>query len=168
MRQFASELGMANAAHPEAFGAMSIVTGLVFFATALGFYLAVKRLSGRGGLATTIGIFVALFGVNLIFAGLFPLPNPLHSAFGVALLTFFVPWLLAWACWNLPGARLANLGQIVATVVIVGTAILQTGLMGGVNGTNIGLSQRIAAAIFFLWLIATSRWLANRPSGPVD
>ena len=110
------------------------------------------------------------FASELGFAGVFPLPNPLHSAFGIALLTFLVPWLLAWACWRLPGARLANLSQIVAAVVIVGTAILQTGLIGGVDGTNIGLAQRIAASVFFLWLVATCHWLGRqtaRASGPL-
>ena len=165
MRQFASELGMADAANPRVFGAMSVLTGAVFFVTAFGVYRATKRLTERSALSAVIGIFIALFGVNLIFAGLFPLPNPLHSAFGVALFTFMVPWLIAWAFWRFPSARFMSWTQIFTAFVIIGTAVLQTGLAGGVDDSNIGMFQRIAAGIFFVWLVATCLWLGRSSAG---
>ncbi len=158
-RQFASELGKTDAAHPILFSAGSITTGIVFFAVAIGLWRSLASASRRPVLAGVSGLFMALFGVNLIFAGAFPLPNRLHGAFGVALLTFFIPWLVAWALWKTSASRLSLTLQIIATPAILLTAIFQTGLLGGVDGTNIGFAQRVAAAVFFVWLLLTAQWL---------
>ena len=159
IRQMVSELGMAHASHPALFNTIAVLSGAMFFATGTGFYLAIKRLTGRRVLSVFAGVFVGLFGMNGIFAGAFPAPDPRHTAFGVGLFTFFVPWLMAWGFWKFHAARLANMLQLVAGFVIIGILVFQIGLFGFVDKTNIGLFQRIAVSVFDFWLLATCYWL---------
>ena len=159
MRQFASELGMATAAHPQLFALWVLVQAVVLLATGPLFYRRVAEVTGRRTLAATIGLFVACFGVNYIFVAAFPLPDLRHSGFGIAFLTFLVPWLLAWAFWNVSGARSACYVQLLATPVLIGLIFLQPGIVGFVDATNIGLFQRIGAGTFYGWLVLTGFWL---------
>jgi hypothetical membrane protein len=160
-RQFASELGMATARYASLFNGLVLLQGLLLLAAGAGFHRVLLRLTSRG-LAATVGLFVGLFGVSYFFAALFPLPDPLHGAFGIALLTFLVPWILAWAFRHDRSARTMVAAQWLATPVILVTALIQGGLFGLAEATNQGLYQRVAATIFYVWLVATCFWLAGR------
>lgn len=166
VRQFASELGMVGAPHAALFNGLVMLQGLLLCGTGIGFGLALRRLTRRPIFAATVGLFVGLFGVSYLFAAAFPLPDLLHGAFGIALLTFLVPWLLAWAWRREAGARLMVGLQALATPVILATALIQGGLFGLADASNQGFYQRIAATIFYVWLVATCRWLAqSEPAG---
>lgn len=156
---FASDLGRATAGHPGIYNTSAIFQGLLFIAAGGVLYLTTKGLSGRPILSGTAGIFLAAFGVSTLCVGLFPLPDPRHSAYGLALFSMLVPWLLAWAFWKNPRAGLARYIQVVATPALFATLVWQTGAIGFVTEANIGLVQRIAAAIFYVWLVGTCYWL---------
>ncbi|MEO8466863.1 MAG: DUF998 domain-containing protein [Gammaproteobacteria bacterium] len=168
MHQAASELGMASAAHPQLFAIWVLAQAAVFLAAGPLFYQSVARATGRRKLAVAIGLFVAFFGVNCIFIAAFPLPDIRHSGYGIALFTFFVPWLIASAFWNVSSARGACYVQLVATPVLIFLALLQPGVAGFVDATNLGLFQRIGAGSFYGWLILSSLWLDRvRADAPV-
>jgi hypothetical protein len=159
VRQFASELGMANAAHPQLFAIWVLAQAVVLIAAGPLFYKRVAGVTGRRTLAATIGLFVACFGVNYIFVAAFPLPDLRHSGFGIAFLTFLVPWLVAWAFWNVPGARSACYAQLLATPVLIALLFLQPDVVRFVDVMNLGLFQRIGAGAFYGWLVLTGFWL---------
>src|SRR5690606_23778251 len=167
MRQFASELGMATAAHPRLFSVWVLIQAVMFLMAGLLLYRRVAELTRRRGISIAIGLFVACMGINYIFVAVFPLPDLRHSGFGIAFLTLLVPWLLAWAFWNTPRARNACYWQMVATPVLILLVFLQPGVVDFVDATNMGLFQRIGAGTFYTWLILTGVWLdrlsANAP-----
>lgn len=161
-RHFANDLGRATAATPSVYNASAIAQGLLFIVAGALLHLTVKALSGRRVLSGVTGLFLAAFGVSALFVGFFPLPDPRHSGYGVALLSIFVPWLLAWAFWKKPAARSARYYQLLATPVLFATLLWQTGAIGFVTEGSIGLVQRIAAATFYVWFAGTCYWLNRR------
>ncbi len=166
--QFASELGMAGAPNARLFNALVTLQGLLLIGTGLGFGMALRRLTQRPVLAVSAGLFVGFFGVSYLFAAAFPLPDLRHGAFGIALLTFLVPWMLAWTWRRQPGARLMVALQTIATPAILATALIQGGLFGLADASNQGLYQRVAATIFYVWFVATCRWLMNDAQRPAS
>ena len=161
-QNFASDLGRATAGHPDIYNTSAIIQGLLFIVAGELLHLTSRGLSGRPILSGVIGLFLAAFGVSTLCVGLFPLPDPRHSGYGVALLSMFVPWLLAWAFWKSPSAQLAPLAryvQLLATPILFLTVIWQTGGIGFVTEGSMGLAQRIAAATFFVWFVGTCHWL---------
>lgn len=159
MRQFASELGMADAAHPRAFFVIVFVEAVLLVMAGWYGYRAVRKLTGRAKLAGVIGVFLACLGANYFFVAFFPLPDPRHSGFGIALFVFFVPWLLAWAFWSYPGARRFCYAQILATPILVISVLLNPAFFDFVTESNQGLYQRIGAILMYGWLVLTGLWL---------
>ena len=156
MSNWVSDLGRIEAPHHEIFNVVGFLIGILFLLTGLGFFYSLHRITKRKVLAVFIGSFVSVFGINLIFAVLFPLPDPRHSAFGIGFLTFFAPILLAWACWRIPNSRAFAILQILSFILIL---LSSFGANAFTNSGYLGLFQRIQAVIIFGWLTYSCLWL---------
>jgi len=165
MKHWVSSLGRIEAPHHEIFNAVVILMGLLSMLAGLGFFYSVKRLSGRTILATAIGISIALFGINALFGGFFPLPDPRHGAYGIGIAILFTPILLAWTFREFPGMRVFTFFQIAMCILIALIFFIQAGLGDLVNKMNIGIAQRLYALIGSTWFIITCYWLIKSKSG---
>jgi len=137
-----------------------LIQGVLFIVAGALLFVTTKQLTSRPVLSAIAGLFLAAFGVSTVFAGLFPLPDPRHSGYGIALLVFLVPWILAWAIWRIPSSGIVRIAYLMATPIIFLTGIWrQTGF---VSEDAIGLAQRIGAVVFFVWFIWTCFWVRAR------
>ena len=165
MRQFASELGMADAVHPRVFAVWVLAQALLFFVAAWLFFRRVRCDTKRNRLAAAIAIFIALFGVNYLFVAAFPLPDLRHNGYGLGGFTFFAPWLLAWAYSRVDGARRFRLVQLFTPPVLIVLLFFQPGVFAFVDESNLGLFQRVGAGSMYLWLALTGYWLDGFAGG---
>jgi hypothetical protein len=106
VRQEPSELGMASAHVPLIANAGFIGAGLGAILAGAGLVLGLRALGGNLILAALAGLSLALFGVAMTMSGLFPLPNPLHYAFGLYPAGLLAPLFGALAFKNGGGARI--------------------------------------------------------------
>src|SRR5262245_26732 len=86
IRQFASELGADGAPHPHILNAGIIVVGAASLIAAPGYWCALSHLGARPIPARLTCYIIAMFGVAMLMAGIFPIPNYLmHSGFGLSM-----------------------------------------------------------------------------------
>jgi hypothetical membrane protein len=168
LRQYASELGSAASPHPELFNVLIISAGGAAVLAGVGFFLALKRIGGRLVPALLAGFAIVLWGVSFVMGGLFPMPDPRHGAFGLALAMHAAPLLMLWALAGRPAPRFKRF----LAVVFVGSAVLilimfDVGGLHLVRRANVGLWQRAYSLAAIPW-IGVAGWALlswDRPAG---
>ncbi|MFC1839658.1 DUF998 domain-containing protein [Thermodesulfobacteriota bacterium] len=161
MRNYVSDLGRIEAPHHKFFNSVVIFLGLLYLLTGLGYYYSVKRITEKNVLAVFIGSFVAVLGIAYFFGGFYPLPDPRHGGYSIGLLHFFTPLLLVWAFWKLPDTRLFRFYQLMCFILIVTFILIQAGVFGLIDETNLGLFQRLGAISLYAWFTFTCYWLSR-------
>lgn len=162
--RYASELGGPEAPAPAIFNTGIVTMGATCALAAFGLWLAARRAGGRPLLAALGGLCVFLFGVAMVMGGLFPMPNPLHGAFGLGLAVVPAPLLFALALRGRSGHG-ALVGVLVASFVLVAaTMSVMMGVGGLVTRANVGLWQRANALAMFPWIGVAGAMLARRAS----
>ena len=164
MRHQVSDLGRLQAPHHQIFNSVIILIGLLYLPTGLGFFYAVKRITGKKLLAVLIGISVALISVGAFFAGFYPLPDPLHNGYNIMIIQLFIPLLLVWAFWKVPGTRFFVFYQLTLFALMLILNRTMTGAFGLVNEMNIGLIQRLFVLSGMFWFTFTCYWLIRYKS----
>jgi glucans biosynthesis protein C len=158
-----SDLGRIEAPYHKIFNATFILYGLLYLPTGLGFFYSVKWFTGRNQLAITIGFLVAMFSISPIFAGLYPLPDPRHSGYGIGdIVQLILPFFLALAFWKTQGARSFAFFHLMSFIIfiIISFILIAIRLIGHGNIPNMGgFIQRISILIVFIWYIFTYYWL---------
>ena len=166
LTQYVSELGGPDAARPEIFNVTTIVLGVVGLLAGIGLGSAAAR-AGSRILPWCIGIAVSLFGVSLVFGGLFPMPDPRHNGFALGLAIPVAPLLLAIALRRERRLRPLTLFLVGTFVVSVGLFLIMSGRGGLVTRENVGLFQRLFTLTVFPWIgIASFVLLKTRPATP--
>jgi hypothetical protein len=134
---------------------------------AIGFGIVLVRITGRAALAIATAICIGLFGVSMLIGGAFPMPNPLHGAFGLAFALVPAPVLMALALRRVPGLRgLRNLLWVNAVLMACLLAVMM-GVGGLVTLANVGLWQRANALTMFPWIGIAAWWLLRASAEPV-
>lgn len=165
--RYASELGGPEAPMPALFNAGIVTMGATCALAAAGLWLAARRAGGRPVFAALGGLCLFLFGAAMVMGGLFPLPNPLHGAFGLGLAVVPAPLLFALALRGRAGHG-ALVGVLVASFVLVAaTMSVMMGAGGLVTRANVGLWQRANALAMFPWIGVAGAMLARRAAGTV-
>lgn len=160
--QYASELGSAGSPRPWLFNGLIIVAGGAAILASAGFFLALKHLGGRTLPAFLAGVAVFLWGISFVMGGAFPMPDPRHGAFGLALAMHLVPLFMLWALAGKPVPRLKLLLGLV--FVVSGALILIMFDVGGlhlVRRANVGLWQRAYSLSVIPW-IGVAAWALRR------
>jgi hypothetical protein len=166
--QYASELGSAASPRPELFNSAISAAGVAAILAGVGFVLALKRLGRRALPSVLAGLATALWGVSFVAGGLFPMPDPRHGAFGLALAMHLVPLFMLWALAGVPAPRLK---PFLLLVFLVSSALIlimfDVGGLHLVRRANVGLWQRAYSLSVIPW-IAVVAWvlLAFRPAQP--
>lgn len=145
----ASELGSDLSRQPAVFNAGIMTLGVAGLVASYGYLRAFRRLGTHAALAWPTSLAIAMNGVQTLWAGYYPLPNPRHGghpAFVVFMLA--LPALLAASMWRL-GSRplraylLANLALLAAMVPVM------TGRTGLDTHAYRGLVQRVFTLAIF-------------------
>jgi hypothetical membrane protein len=153
VRQYASELGSAASPRPWLFNGLVIAAGAAAILAAGGFFLALRRLGGRTLPSALAAVALVLWGVSFVMGGLFPMPDPRHGAFGLALAMHLAPIFMLWALAGRRAPRLKAL--LIAVFVISGVLILVMFDLGGlhlVRRANVGLWQRAYSLAAIPWI----------------
>src|SRR5262245_55266931 len=79
LRTTASELGSDLAPYAPLFNAGIMLQGALTLAASAGFFGALRRLGGHPGLAALPAVVVAVNGVQTLWAGYYPMPDPRHG-----------------------------------------------------------------------------------------
>src|SRR5688572_4356796 len=151
-RQWVSELGSASARYPGLFNGVLVLLGLLGAAAGPGLGWALRRHGAGRVFSVLVALLVAGFGVAMVMGGAFPMPDPRHNGYGLAIGLLLVPPLMAWGMRRRPelrGLRIFLLANWVAMVVLF--AILM-GVGELVTRANVGLWQRAFSLTMFPWL----------------
>ena len=162
VRQAASELGSDRAARPAWFNVGIMVQGAVTLVAAAAFLRAMFRVGVRPLLAVLVAAALTVNGIQTLWAGYFPMPDPRHgghAAFIAAMIA--LPILLTAALWRRGGRALrtyfvATLMLLIAMVpVMSGAARIRTGSIRG-------LVQRVYTLTVFPPIAVAACVLARR------
>ena len=161
VRQYASELGSADSPRPELFNFTIVAAGVAAMLASVGFFLALKRIGGRALPSLLAGVAVFLWGVSFVMGGLFPMPDPRHGGFGLALAMHLVPVFMLWA---LRGTMTPGLKWFLVAVFAVSTGLILVmfGVGGLVRRANVGLWQRAYSLSAIPWIGVVAAVLMRR------
>ena len=160
---YVSDMGRTENPYNGVFNGAIILYGTLQLLTGLGFYYSVKRITRRKIISIVVGLSFALIGVGAYFAGIFPLPDELHSGYGIGLISFLIPLFLAFAFSRLKKARIFVIHQILFFVLFVLIFPVTSGMEGNglINEMNKGLGQRLSVLFTIMWFTSTIYWLMN-------
>jgi hypothetical membrane protein len=153
-----SELGREGRSHAALFNAGLIVVGVLSVLAATGLFLGLRHISGGVILAGLTMLSMLAFGVSMLMAGAFPLPNPLHYGFNIILLALLTPLFGALALKGGGADRWIVLAGFVAGLSLLA---INAGVGGVASASNIGWIVRAHGAVAML-TFAYLCWAALR------
>lgn len=162
--QYASELGSAASPNPMFFNVNAILCGLSALIGGIGLAHVLTRLSGKRGWAIAAGVSISLWGIAIIVAGLYPMPDDRHGAYGLAIVGQFTP-LFAWLALR----RVEGLGGLKTFLAFIFVAsfilfAIMMGVGGLVTRANVGIWQRVNTA-FGIPYLAVLGWMLLQQAG---
>jgi hypothetical membrane protein len=160
--QYASELGAAQAPHPEIFNDGIIAGGVLGVIGALGFFLALAR-TGRWLAALLAALSVALWGASMIMGGMFPMPDERHGGFGVGMAVQLAPLFFLWALWGERGRGGLKAFLLLDFLAMTAGFLVMMGIGQLVTHANVGLWQRAYALAMMPWMSIVAWALLARP-----
>jgi hypothetical membrane protein len=162
IHQVASELGSTRAARPAIFNVGIMLQGIVTLAASFGFLRAMTRLGINPTLSFLTFLAIAINGVQMLWAGYFPLPDRRHA--GHTLFIFaatLLPILLTAALWKSSRPPLKT--YFIATLILLLAMIPIMSGISGLDTSNLrGLQQRIYTLTVFPPIAVAAIALANR------
>lgn len=161
VRQYASELGSASARHPWVFNTGVVLVGLAGVLGGVGLGLALRRLAAPRWTSALVALLTVAWGVSIVLAGLFPMPDPRHGGYGLGLGLLLVPALLAWGIRHRPELRGLQVFLWAAFVAMGAMFAIMMGVGQLVTRANVGLFQRVNALATFPW-IGIAAWRLGR------
>jgi hypothetical membrane protein len=164
--QYASELGSAASPHPIFFNANAILCGLAGIAGAVGLNHALSTLSSRRGWALAAAISIAVWGASVVMAGLFPMPNELHGAYGLGMAGQLTPLFTLLALRNIEGTAALRLFLGFIFVASLAMFLVMMGVAGPLKVAKIGLYQRINSGLGIPYLAVLGWALLKRTAKP--
>jgi glucans biosynthesis protein C len=166
--QYASELGGPDARFPAVFNTGVVLIGIAGIASGLGFFLALRRLTGQRLLAALAGLSAGLFGVAMVMGGLFPMPDPRHGGYGLGLGLHLTPLFIVLALRKRRDLRTLSLFLVASLLVMIGLFAVMMGVGSLVTRANVGLFQRVYSLATFPWIGVASYALGRaRPLSAV-
>jgi hypothetical membrane protein len=179
LSQDASTLGSPGSRFPALFNGGAIIEGIIKCIVAWGFLRASQRLELSPRLAWLTALVLIGSGLASINAGVFPLPDPRHTASPLSMLnigTILLPFLIPAVVWKLCERRtvrvyfIANIIALITLIPIMSGLIQRLTVMAGVEwywyqtllNQYHGLLQRIATCITLVPIGVATYLLAHR------
>ena len=159
--QYASELGGPDAPRPYIFNTAILLLGVAGLLAAAGYFLGLRRLTGKTFLPALLGLILLLFGVSMVMGGMFPMPDERHGGFGLGMGVHLGPLLLALALRKRPNLRGLRVYLMITTVLMIVFFAIMMGVGQLVTRANVGLFQRLYALNLFPW-IGIGAWFVKR------
>jgi hypothetical membrane protein len=166
--QYASELGGPDAPRPYIFNTAIMLLGVAGLVAAAGFFLGLRRLTGKALLPTLLGLILLLFGVSMVMGGLFPMPDERHGGFGLGMGVHLGPLLLALALRKRPNLRGLQVYLLITTVLMIAFFAIMMGVGELVTRANVGIFQRLYALNLFPWIGIGSYFVKRELERAVD
>jgi hypothetical membrane protein len=162
VRQVASELGSDRAARPGIFNVGIMVQGGLTLIAAAGFLRAMLRVGVNPLVASLAFTALAINGVQMLWAGYFPMPDPRHGGHAVFIIAVtLLPVLLTAALWRQSGA-IAR-AYFVATLVLLLAMVPVMNGRAGIDTSHVrGLRQRVYGLTVFPPIAVAACVLAGR------
>jgi hypothetical protein len=159
----ASELGSDLSPQAPAFNAGIILLGAATLLASAGFWRALRRLGASPALALPTSLAVAANGVQSLWAGLHPMPDPRHGGHPAFILAMILlPPLLTAALWRHSRSRVLQ-AYLLATLALLAVMIpLMSGATGLDTHTYRGLLQRVFTLTIFPPIGVAAYVLARR------
>ena len=152
-----SELGIVAMHLPIVANAGFIASGIAFVLGGLGLFAGLRGVGGNAIIAALAGLTLVVLGFAIAMSGFFPLPNPLHYAFGLYPIGILPPLFVALGYRNGGAARWIALASFVLCVAIFAAASFG----GMATEENVGLITR-AISIMLFATIAYVCWSLTR------
>lgn len=182
--QDASTLGSPGSSFPAIFNGGAIIEGIAKLIVAWGFLRAFQQLGMSSRVAWLTSLVLVGSGLASINAGLFPLPDPRHTASPLAVLnigTIVLPFLIPAAVWKLCAGRTIRVYFIANIIAFITLIPIMTGLiqiltvMAGVEWHSYqmflnqyhGIIQRVAAFIALAPIGVAAYLLVHHVTGPI-
>ncbi len=158
----ASELGSDRSEHAVIFNAGIMVQGVASLAASIGFFLALRRMRINSALAALTAVALAITGVQHIWAGYYPIPDPRHGGHLPFIIAMsLLPVLLTAALWRQVGTGLKV--YLVGTLVLLAAVLtVRSGLSGLERYEYRGLLQRVFTLAIFPPIGVAAYALASR------
>jgi hypothetical protein len=162
----ASELGSDLSRHPAVFNAGIMSLGVITLLASVGFLAALRRTGVSPVLAPLVAADLALNGVQTLWAGLHPLPDPRHGGYPVFVAGMLaLPVLITLSLWRRASPRLR--AYLVATLLLLAAMVpIFTGLTGIDRHAYRGLIQRVFTLTIFP-PIGVAAWVLGRSVGMI-
>lgn len=151
-RQYISELGAMAAPHPLVFNLGLMLTGALGIVAGAGFTHALEKAGGRRVVSAFAGLWVALTGLGLVFAGLFHFPDDMHRLVGVSLAVQIAPIFCAWALWGVVSHRRLIWLSLAWAALMVLVFMLMAGAWDVRTASDVGIWQRWHGFLGALWI----------------
>lgn len=166
--QAASELGSDRTRYAAVFNAIVMATGALTVGVAIAAFAGLRRLRVNVLLVIAACACLAVNGVQSLWAGWFPMPDPRHGGHPVFLgFMLLLPLFLMAATWKVASHRW-HLAFISAIVLLLIMVPVMSGRVGDISAYR-GLTQRIFTLSIFppigaaCWIIARA---LGRAAGP--
>lgn len=145
--QYASELGSSASPNPMFFNGNVILCGVAALVGGFGLTHALIRLAGHRRWAIAAGVSISLWGLAIVIAGLYPMPDERHGAFGLAIVGQFTPLFTWLALRKVDGLR--GLRTFLAIIFLASFVLfaIMMGVGGLVTRANVGIWQRINSGL---------------------
>jgi hypothetical membrane protein len=154
-----SELGIAGMNLPIVANAGFIASGIAFALAGLGLFAGLRGVGGNAMFAGAAGLSLSSLGFATAMSGFFPLPNPLHYAFGLYPAAILTPLFAALAY---KGGGVARWIALIAFAVCV-AIFAAAGPAGLATEENVGLFTRAISIVLFMTILYLCWSLARRP-----
>jgi hypothetical membrane protein len=161
VRQFASELGADGATHPQVLNAGIILVGVMTLAATVGFWRVLPRLGARPVPARLTCYVVGMFGVAMVFAGIYPHPDWRHSGAGLGIPVLAGPALLATALWKRRDLRPLRNYLLVTNALMVAMLFVY---VSATHSGYVGLCQLLYSLLAIPWMGVSALVLSRRVS----
>ena len=161
VRNYASELGAAEAPYPAIFNVSIMLAGIAAVGAAALLPRGLAQLGGARTWSVLAAVALGLWGVAMVMGGLFPMPNDLHGGFGLGLAGPLIPLFLMLALRTVPG----NSGMRWFLGIVFIASVVMLAIMFGFGGlvtrANVGLWQRANTFVGIPWLAVFGLWVSR-------
>ncbi len=153
----ASDLGSPDSLQPLVFNIGALIIGVIGLIGAFGLWHGLRARGSGVRSAGVLAFAVALAAASSIWAGMFPLPDPMHGQNPLTVGLFVMPFVALFTLWQRAG-RALRLYLLLNILCFAALAYVLSGTAGIPIGPIQGLTQRAFALVAF-GPIGVAAWL---------
>lgn len=144
----ASELGSDKAQYSSIFNMGIMATGTCAISAAVGFALLLHKL-GRTAIGILLPAALTLIGIQSIWAGYFPMPDPRHGGHPLFIIRMItMPFLVSIALWR-EASKALRIYLVLSMLLLLCMVPIMTGLIHTDREALKGLHQRLLTLAIF-------------------